>query len=167
MDTLSKTEHRGTHRPQALLIYDGDCAYCRAFARLLCALDRRGQFRQLPFDAPDAQALLRAQFGVDSGFAMYLTEADRIHWGARAAERVMARLSAPTWISRLAFRSYPTLVSIVSRLSRRRRTVCGPACAAGASNDGDRDHGSLELSADARETLRNLIDHTSTAARSP
>ena len=146
----------GVSRSRALLIYDGDCAYCRGFARLLNALDRGGRFAQLAFDAPDAQALLRSQFGADIGFAMYLVEPDRIHWGARAAERVTALLSAPAWIGRLAFRSYPTLVSIVSRLTRRERAVCGPGCAAGRSSGGD--HGSVDLSVDARAVFRAVTD---------
>lgn len=136
-------------RPSALLIYDGECAYCRGFARLLRLLDRKGRLLQLPFEADEAQKLLRAQFDADIGFAMYLAEPVRIHWGARAAERATARLSAPAWIGRLAFRSYPTLVSIVSRLTRRERTVCGPGCAMGTATAA-RSHGEADLTDDAR-----------------
>lgn len=140
---------------RALLIYDGDCAYCRGFSRLLSHLDRTGQLVQLPFDATDAQELLRAQFGDATGFAMYLVEADRIHWGARAAERVTALLAAPMWLSKLALRSYPTVVSLVSRLSRRRRTVCGPGCAMDAPT-GARDQGTAALTHAARDVFAQL-----------
>mgnify|MGYP006277470523 CR=1 FL=1 len=144
-------------RSSALLIYDGDCAYCRGFARLLAMLDRRGRIRALPFDTEDARSLLRAQFGEGTGFAMYLVEPAKIHWGARAAERVTALLAAPAWITRLAFRSYPALVAIVSRLGRRGRAVCGPGCAAGASTPAD--HGTAPLTDEARHSLQPLLKH--------
>lgn len=140
----------------ALLIYDGDCTYCRGFARLLYRLDRRCQFDARPLSDADAHELLSAQFGAQTGFAMYLVEPDRVHWGANAAERVPALMAWPRWMSRLAFRIYPTLVRIVSWLSRRERTACSPGCAMGASNVGH-DRGSVELSQEARDVFRRLM----------
>lgn len=150
--------------PRALLIFDGECVYCRAFARLLRLVDRRGRFIQLPFGAPDAQRLLRAQFGADVGFAMYLIEPSRIHWGARAAERVTALMSAPAWLARVALLSYPTLVSVVSRLTRRQRAVCGPGCAMGTATAAN-DHGNAALT-DAACTLFAALAQTDAGATS-
>jgi predicted DCC family thiol-disulfide oxidoreductase YuxK len=114
-----------------LLIYDGQCAYCRGFARLARALDFSKKFALLPFESEPAQRLLRAQFGADFGFAMFLFEEDSVSWGRAAAQRIVQSLRLPG--ARLAFWLYPTIVSIVSRLTRRHRKVCGPGCAA----DGD------------------------------
>lgn len=159
--------------PETLLIYDGDCRYCRAFARLLGNLDRQDRFVQRPFDAPDAQALLHAQFGEAIGFAMYLVEADRVSWGARAAERVVETLGGPRSLKRplkwLAFRLYPWLLGIVSRLSGREREVCGPACAVPTS--GPTDAGRVPLVEAAAGDLRRIVNgdraqHSTSAASS-
>jgi predicted DCC family thiol-disulfide oxidoreductase YuxK len=111
-----------------LLIYDDECAYCRGFARLARALDFSKKFALLPFESEPAQRLLRAQFGADFGFAMFLFEEDSVSWGRTAAQRIVQSLRLPG--ARLAFWLYPTIVSIVSRLTRRHRKVCGPGCAA-------------------------------------
>jgi predicted DCC family thiol-disulfide oxidoreductase YuxK len=111
-----------------VLIYDGQCAYCRGFARLARALDFSKKFALLPFESEPAQRLLRAQFGADFGFAMFLFEEDSVSWGRAAAQRIVQSLRLPG--ARLAFWLYPTIVSIVSRLTRRHRKVCGPGCAA-------------------------------------
>ncbi len=120
-----------TETAEKLLIYDGDCAYCRAFVSLLGRLDRRGRFSVMDYDSPQAQALLNSQFGEGYGFSMYLFEFDerRVSWGAEAARRVVESLRMPRLLAQLTFRTYPALVQVVSRLTRRRRSVCGPECA--------------------------------------
>ncbi len=109
-----------------LLIYDGACAYCRGFARLVRALDVRKRFVLLPFESEDAQRLLRAQFGESFGFAMFLFEEESVSWGAEAAQRIMRELRVPG--ARLALWLYPVTVSGVSLLTRRQKRVCGPEC---------------------------------------
>jgi predicted DCC family thiol-disulfide oxidoreductase YuxK len=118
-------------RAEKLLIYDGGCTYCRAFVSLLGRLDRQGRFSVMDYDSPQAQALLNSQFGEGYGFSMYLFEFNerRVSWGAEAARRVVESLQMPRLLAQLAFRTYPTLVRIVSRLTRHRRSVCGPECA--------------------------------------
>ncbi len=81
----------------------------------------------LPYESALAQELLRAQFGEDFGFAMFLFEEDSVSWGRQAAQRVIQKLALPG--ARLAFWLYPAIVAVVSRLTRRQRAVCGPACA--------------------------------------
>ncbi len=111
-----------------LLIYDGDCAYCRGFVQLVRLLDRKRQISVLGFDAPEAQALLRAQFGEHFGFTMYLFEVEEVSWSREAARRIIESLSLPRWMAKLAFRIYPSLVHLVSKLTQRTRLVCGPKC---------------------------------------
>ena len=41
-----------------VLLYDGDCRFCRASARAVAALDRRRSFAILPLDDPAAAVLL-------------------------------------------------------------------------------------------------------------
>jgi predicted DCC family thiol-disulfide oxidoreductase YuxK len=112
-----------------LLIYDGACAYCRGFVRLVRFLDRRKRIVALPFESPEAQALLHTQFGDNYGFAMYLFESDQVSCGAEAAQRIVESIALPRWIGWLIFWLYPSLVKLVSKLSHRRRSVCGPECA--------------------------------------
>ncbi len=137
-----------------LLIYDGECAYCRAFVAVLQRLDRQRRFRALAFDAQQAQALLQAQFGERYGFAMYLFELNtgEVSWGREAARRVVRGLGLPHPIARLAFWLYPAVVRLVSWLTRRRRRVCGPECA-GASARGGR----APLAPEARRAALALL----------
>jgi predicted DCC family thiol-disulfide oxidoreductase YuxK len=112
-----------------ILIYDGECAYCCGFVRFIRFLHRRKEIVALPFESPEAQALLRAQFGDKQGLAMYFFEGDRVSWGAEAAKRVAESVALPRWMARFAFHTYPLLVKLVSKLTRRRRAACGPDCA--------------------------------------
>ncbi len=109
-----------------LLIYDGECAYCRGFARLVGLLDSRKSLALLPFESEGAQRVLRAQFGDSFGFSMFLFEEDCVSWGREAARRIVQGLQVPG--ARVAFWLYPALVAIVSWLTRRQRKVCGPEC---------------------------------------
>ncbi|MCX8103978.1 MAG: DUF393 domain-containing protein [Candidatus Bipolaricaulota bacterium] len=127
-----------------LLIYDGTCAYCRGFARLVRALDWRKKFALLPYESPEAQRLLRAQFGENFGFAMFLFNEESVSWGREAAQRIVRELGVPG--ARAAFWLYPALVSIVSRLARR--SVCGPECT--------RPWGAVPLKPESRRLLLSL-----------
>ncbi|MDW8329959.1 MAG: DCC1-like thiol-disulfide oxidoreductase family protein, partial [Candidatus Bipolaricaulota bacterium] len=91
-----------------LLIYDGTCAYCRGFARLVRLLDRRKKFALLPFESAEAQRVLRAQFGENVGFAMFLFDEESVSWGAEAAKRIVRALALPG--ASVAFWLYPKIV---------------------------------------------------------
>lgn len=117
-----------------VLIYDGECSYCRGFARLVRLLDRRKQISMAPFDASESQGLLRAQFGDNYGFSMYLFEAEEVSWGREAARRIIESVSLPRWMARLAFYVYPSCVRLMSKVTGRTRTVCGPDCAGRSSH---------------------------------
>lgn len=134
-----------------ILIYDHGCTYCKAFVRLLHRFDRQDSIRTIGYDAPAAQALLKAQFGTHFGFSMYFFEQERVSWGREAAENVSRSLSMPRFLSRSIFHLYPTLVSLVSKLTRRQRQVCGPECF-GAANVG-----SEKMNASLTEDTMNEI----------
>lgn len=131
-----------------VLIYDGECAYCRGFARLVHVLDFGRRFRLLPFESPDAQRLLRAQFGKQFGFAMFLFEDESVSWGQEAARRIVQALSLRG--ASLAFLLYPKILRMVSWLTRRERPVCGPSCAGGGLS------GSVPVNERVKE-LRELL----------
>lgn len=111
-----------------IIIYDSGCAYCRGFVRLLSRLDRKKQFIAIPYDEKRAQELLQKQFGKKFGFSMYLFDQQQVCWGREAASKMVSSLSLPRWLAKIAFYVYPTLVRVVSKLTRRTRHVCGPEC---------------------------------------
>lgn len=129
-----------------LLIYDGACAYCRSFAWLVRALDWHKRFALLPYESAQAQELLRAQFGENFGFAMFLFDAESVSWGAEAARKIARALALPG--ASLAFWLYPKIVQLVSWLVRRQRRVCGPECA--------RPHGAAPLKPESQKLLLSL-----------
>lgn len=143
-----------------LIIYDGSCAYCRGFIQLVRVLDRKGVISSLPFDDPRVHELLRAQFEDRYGFAMYLFERDeaRVSWGARAAQRIVESISLPRGLGRLAFRLYPSLVGLVSRLAHRTRKVCGPGCVGGGDATLVRERSSAELCEETLQRMRELAE---------
>lgn len=140
---------------EKLLIYDGNCAYCRAFVAALQKLDGRERFRVLEFDSPRALEVLRVQFGGRYGFALYLFELDigEVSWGREAVRRAVWGLGWPRSVAYVAFWLYPVVVRLVSRLTRRTRRVCGPECA-GTVHPGSRRR-SLPLREETRALLRS------------
>jgi len=141
-----------------LLIYDGHCAYCRAFVSVLKRLDRRRLFKMWEYDSPPAGKILRAQFGENYGFAMYLFEfdAEEVSWGAEAARRIVETLSLPRWTAKSVFSLYPKLVKLVSALTRRTQPVCGPECAGAIGQLQDLKHRSMKLHPDALQEVLTL-----------
>jgi len=141
---------------RSVLIYDGECAYCRRFAWAARRLDRRGRVRPLAYDDAEARALLNAQFGDRPGFTMYLFRGERVYWAQAAARELVRVLGLPGPVSWLAFRLYPALVKLVTRLTRRERAVCMPgqgACSAALAGAG-----SAPLSDGARRRLVRAAD---------
>jgi len=59
-----------------VLFYDGDCRFCRACARTVAALDHKGMIAMLPFDDPDAEALLASVPPERRGDSMHLVQPD-------------------------------------------------------------------------------------------
>jgi predicted DCC family thiol-disulfide oxidoreductase YuxK len=59
-----------------VLFYDGECRFCRASARVVASLDRKGSIAMLPFDDPSAEALLAAVPAERRGDSMHLVQPD-------------------------------------------------------------------------------------------
>lgn len=126
-------------RDKAILIYDDVCPYCRRFAQTARWLDRYGSLQILPFQGEDAQGLLRAQFGAQTGFTLYVFKRGEAHWAQAAARETVTHLGLPRWFGWLSFRAYPAVVTAVSRLTGRRQAVCMPgqgACATAHATSG-------------------------------
>jgi len=148
-------------KQEKLLIYDGGCAYCRAFTSVLKRLDRRRLFKMWDYDSSPAGRILRAQFGENYGFSMYLFEfdAEEVSWGAEAARCIVETLSLPRWTAKLAFYIYPSLVRLISILMRRTRSVCGPECAGLGDRSQKQMQQRLNLRPDALQELERLRRH--------
>lgn len=72
---------------QTLLIYDGDCGFCRWSMLLAARADRRGNLRFCPFGHPVAEAYL-AELPEDSRYASHHAVVDGVLYSATAAARV-------------------------------------------------------------------------------
>lgn len=59
-----------------VLFYDGECRFCRACARAVASLDRKGSIAMLPFDDPAAEALLASVPAERRGESMHLVQPD-------------------------------------------------------------------------------------------
>lgn len=59
-----------------VLFYDGECRFCRASARIVASLDRKGSIAILPFDDPAAEALLAAVPPERRSDSMHLVQPD-------------------------------------------------------------------------------------------
>ena len=61
---------------QPVLLYDGDCRFCRASARAVAAVDRRRSFAILPLDDPEAATLLASVPAERRGDSMSVVQPD-------------------------------------------------------------------------------------------
>lgn len=59
-----------------VLFYDQDCRFCRASARAIEFLDRKGHFALLPFSDPTADDLLAQVEPEDRGRSIHVAEPD-------------------------------------------------------------------------------------------
>ncbi len=111
---------------KTLLIYDGECSYCRRFAKTARWLDRGRRLELLPYQSPQAQDILTAQFGSDAGFTMYLFDQQHVFWAQSAAREATRLLGLPRLLQWLGFHLYPKVVEVVSKLTGRQQAVCMP-----------------------------------------
>lgn len=78
------------------LVYDAECAFCRAQIRRLRRWDRQGAFEYLPFQSPGLAARFPALTGAALDDGLRLIEIDgRIWVGPDAIYAIMRRL--PGW----------------------------------------------------------------------
>jgi hypothetical protein len=107
---------------KSLLIYDADCPYCAATARI-ASLSRK--IERLPYNDERSQKLLDEVFD-EPGFTLYLFEKDAVYWGNQAAGRVSDILGFPGFLREFFIRTYLSYVRVVSFLVRREREVAMP-----------------------------------------
>jgi hypothetical protein len=103
----------------AVLIYDGECAYCSIAAVALRRLDRIGAISW--YDGA-AQSFLDAQFS-ESPFAMFLVDRrrNRVYAGRSAAEELAERAGTPGIVSGLVRSNYDRIAAVVGTASGRGR----------------------------------------------
>ncbi len=83
-----------------LALVDGECALCSRMARLICRLDRRGEFRIAPIQGPLGRALL-AHYGLDADDpTTWLYLEDGVAYAAfDAVARAGRRLGGLGWLA--------------------------------------------------------------------
>ncbi|RDI70295.1 DCC1-like thiol-disulfide oxidoreductase family protein [Halopelagius longus] len=103
----------------AVLIYDGECAYCSIAAKALRRLDRVGAISWYD-DA--SQAFLETQFG-ETPFAMFLVDRSegRVYAGGAAAQELADRAGTPGIVGALVRDNYDRIAATVGAVSGRGR----------------------------------------------
>lgn len=102
--------------PRWLVVYDGDCGFCRATVRWALRRDRRDRLRARPFQEPgvlEETGIDRA----DAERAVFLVAPDGRRWsGADASARVLQLL--PRWSLLGRFLALPGVVHLARRAYR-------------------------------------------------
>lgn len=127
----------------AVLVYDGECAYCSIAAKALRKLDRVGAISWYD-DA--SQAFLEAQFG-ETPFAMFLVDRreGRVYAGSDAAEELADRAGTPGIVGSLVRDNYDRIAATVGAVTGRDR-------------DPDDYHETYPLADDARALFDELVE---------
>ena len=74
-------------RDRPVVLYDGECAFCRVCARLLRRLDRGGRLDLLDFNRPEADPLLAALPAAERRTALHVADTDGSIYSAGPALR--------------------------------------------------------------------------------
>lgn len=110
-----------------LIVFDGECVLCSAFARFVFRHDQRGRFRFTMAQSPLGQALYR-HYGLDEhDFETNLVIIDgRLHAKMASFARVMATLGWP-WRILSAVRLIPRPIGdwMYDRIARNRYRLFG------------------------------------------
>ena len=119
------------------VLYDGECSFCTFQMKLLRWMDWSDRFTLGPSADPRAAALAPTLSGADFNEAIHcVTEAGRIHRGARAIRFIALRL--PLAIPLALFLWLPGIILVAERvyalISRNRQWIsrvfgCKGACA--------------------------------------
>lgn len=127
----------------AVLIYDGECAYCSIAAKALRKLDRVGAISWYD-DA--SQTFLETQFG-ETPFAMFLVDRreGRVYAGGDAAEELADRAGTPGIVGSLVRDNYDRIAATVGAVTGRDR-------------DPDDYHETYPLDDDARDLFDELVE---------
>ncbi|MDE2991430.1 MAG: DUF393 domain-containing protein [Chloroflexota bacterium] len=83
-------------RINPVVLYDGECAFCRVCARLLRRLDRHGRLEVLDFNQPEADVLLTPLPAAERRTALHLAVRDgTVHSAGPALRRALAEALGP------------------------------------------------------------------------
>lgn len=78
-------------REKPVVLYDGQCAFCRVCARVLRRLDRRRRLDLIDFNRPEADALLEPLPAVQRRTALHVADVDgTVHSAGPALRRALA-----------------------------------------------------------------------------
>jgi predicted DCC family thiol-disulfide oxidoreductase YuxK len=117
------TEERG----EWIVLYDGDCGFCRWSLAQLLALDRRRRLRPVALETPAAAALLADLTPDQRAASWHLIAPDGRRWSAGAAGPPLLRLlpggGGPAW----ALAAAPALTDRVYRWVAEHRSLLGRA----------------------------------------
>ena len=79
--------------PQATLIFDGRCAYCRGWVERVRRWDRERRLDFVPYQTPDLEQRFPGVSRAECTQRIHLVdETGRVHRGAAAAREVLRRL---------------------------------------------------------------------------
>ncbi len=83
-------------RGNPVVLYDGDCAFCRVCARLLRRLDRHNRLTMLDFNRPEANPLLAPLPAAERRIALHLADTDgTVHSAGPALRRALVETLGP------------------------------------------------------------------------
>lgn len=110
------------HRP--IVLYNGNCPFCRATARLVERLDRGGRVAFLPFHDPDAEPFMQAIAPDEREASWHLASADGRSVSAGAATvELLLLLPSVAWLGRMIRALRMTwLVGVLYRFVAGRRS---------------------------------------------
>jgi predicted DCC family thiol-disulfide oxidoreductase YuxK len=83
---------------QAVVLFDGDCAFCNASVRWIQARDRRERFRFVPLQSPEGRTLAPDA----DGTTIVLVDGPRVWTRSGAAIEIGRRLGLPWSLAVLA-----------------------------------------------------------------
>jgi predicted DCC family thiol-disulfide oxidoreductase YuxK len=118
---------------RAIVLYDGDCGFCRWSLAKLLAWDRRGGLRPVALQSPEADLLLPGM-GEEERLASWhlVTDDDRVLSAGAAVEPLMRLLPGGAPLAALA-RALPGATERAYRLVAGRRGLLGRLVTAGAA----------------------------------
>lgn len=97
---------------RSILVYDDSTEWLRAAADLVASAE---DAKAVPWETPAVQSFLDAQFD-DRPFALCLIEADEVHVGKAAVERLLEQHGFDEELAQLLTRAYPPFSAPFGRL---------------------------------------------------
>ena len=113
--------------PFAIVLFDGDCAFCDGSVKWIIDHDRAGRFRFAPQQSPvGEQMLTRHRLPVEGIESMVLIEADRVSTHSTAVLRIARSLPWP-WKLGAAALVIPRRIRdvVYNGIAKRRYTIAG------------------------------------------